>query len=105
MFVVLDSETLRSQWEVARENGAPKELLDLLASRRVIPLFPTASGYFEKEVGTTWSRHLYPAQSIDSDRVWYTTLVRADQVPHIFPPRMTTFAAFEEQQASRSQRN
>jgi CheY-like chemotaxis protein len=105
MFVVLDSETLRSQWEVARDNGGPKELLDLLASRRVIPLFPTASGYYEKEVGTAWSRHLYPAQSIDSDRVWYTTLVRAEQVPHIFPSRMTTYAAFEELQASHSQSN
>ena len=53
----------------------------------------------------TWSRHLFPAQRIDSDRVWHTTLVHADQVPHVFPSRMTTFAAFEELQASRLQTN
>ena len=105
MLVVLDRETLRSQWEVARDNGAPNELLDVLASQRVIPLFPTSSGYFEKDVGSTWPRYLYPAQRIESDRVWYTTLVLAGQVPHIFPPRLTTFATFEEQQLGRQQSN
>ena len=74
MFVVSDSESCAPSGKSHAKMVAPNELLDLLASRRVIPLFPTASGYYEKEVGTTWSRHLYPAQSIDSDRVWYTTL-------------------------------
>ena len=105
MLVVLDSESLRAQWEVARDNGAPNELLDLLASMRVVPLFPTSSGYYEKEIAGQWSRHLFPAQRIESDRVWHTTLVGAEQVPHIFPSRMTTFAAFEELQASRQQSN
>ena len=105
MMVVLDGESLRAHWEVARDNGAPKEWLELLASQRVVPFFPTTTGYYEPEVGAQWSRHLHPAQRIESDRVWHTTVVNAEQVPHVFPSRMSTFAAFEEIQANRLQSN
>lgn len=103
MLAVLESETLRAQWEVARDNGAPKELLELLASQRVVPLFPTVTGFYEREIASEWSRHLFPAQRIDANRVWHTTLVSAEQAPYVFPKKMTTFAAFEELQASRLQ--
>ena len=100
MLVVMDGDSLRAQWEVARDNGAPVELLDLVASLRTIPLFPTKSGYYEKELGAAWSRHLHPAQRVDKDGVWHTALIRAEQAPHIFPARMTTFAAFEDGQSA-----
>ena len=100
MLVVQDGEGLRAQWEVARENGAPAPLLELLASQRVLPLFATTSGYYETEVGASWSRHLFPAQRIDADGIWYTTLVRTEQAGHVFPRHLATFAAFEEAQAT-----
>ena len=99
ILAVMDGDSLRAQWEVARENGAPPELLQLLSSMRVLPLFPTASGYYEKDVAASWSGHLHPASRIDQDRIWHTALVRADQVPHIQPKGLATFAAFEEAQA------
>lgn len=105
MLVLADDETLRSQWEVARENGAPKELLEVMASRRVIPLFPTSTGYYERGMSAPWSGHLHPAQRIDGDRPWHSALVRAEQAPHIFPAGMTTFSAFEDLQAVRQQAN
>ena len=103
--VVSDGEGQRAQWEVARENGAPQQLLELLATRRVLPLFPTVSGYYEAELDASWSRHLYPAQRIDLDGIWYTTLVRPDQAAHVFPSKIATFAAFEEAQASGHQQS
>ena len=99
MLVVLDGEGLRAHWEVARDNGAPAELLEMLATQRVIPLFATASGYYEREIGAAWRGQLHPAQRIDADGVWHTALVQRAQAPHLFPARMPTFADFEEQQA------
>ena len=96
LLVAMDGDGLRAQWEVARENGAPAELLDLLVSLRTVPLFPTVSGYYENELATNWSRHLFPAQRVDKDGIWYTALVSAAQAPHAFPPRLTAFAAFED---------
>ena len=100
VYVVMDSESLRSHWEVARENGAPAELLQLLASTRIVPLFPTASGYYESELESAWSAYLHPSSRVDRDRVWHTALVPADKVQAALPPRLTTFATFEEAQAS-----
>jgi CheY-like chemotaxis protein len=100
VYLVMDAESLRAHWEVARDNGAPAALLDLLASMRAIPAFPTASGYFEKELGATWSRHLHPAQRIDTDAVWYTALLSGDQAAHIVPARLSSYAAFEDSQAA-----
>lgn len=96
VFVVMDGESLKSHWEVAKENGAPAELLQLLASTRVLPLFPTASGYYEKELAQVWSAYLHPSQRVDQDRVWHTALVPADKAQGALPARIATFAEFEE---------
>ena len=100
VLVIMDGESLRSHWEVARENGAPPELLDLLSSLRTLPVFPTVSGYYEKELSASWRGHIYPAQRVDRDGLWHTALLRAEQVAKLLPGGMTTFAAFEEAQTA-----
>jgi CheY-like chemotaxis protein len=59
LMVVETEAGMQTHYEVARDSGAPRPLLEALADRRVLPLFSHAGrdSMYDREVGGEWQRY------------------------------------------------
>jgi CheY-like chemotaxis protein len=96
LLVLRSADSMCAQHEIAKDNGAPAELVSLLEDRRIVPVFPTESGYYEPELKAVWSRHVFPSQKLDDSDDWSYTLLRPSQAGEAFPKDVVTFAEFDE---------
>jgi len=95
--VVQDGETLRSAVEIAIDQNAPGELINLLESRTIVPLFPGSEHAYQTRFAETWRNHVWPAQVIPGEPELYLSLISGgDVAPHI-ASKISTFAAFREE--------
>lgn len=76
--IVLTDEDLRAHWEVARDQDAPRELLDALERGDTVPHFGSTSDSFFRPELTNWRECLHPAQTVEGrDRYHWALLADA----------------------------
>jgi CheY-like chemotaxis protein len=80
LLLIPNDEELRAQYEIAYEQGAPQELLDLLKSGEVIPYFWQTGGHWVPEC-RDWRRFLYPATEFKGAK-WYSYAIVKDPPLH-----------------------
>lgn len=69
LLLLPSEEALLGQYEIAYEQGAPQELLDILKSNQVVPYFWENGGHYVPECNN-WRRFLYPATEFKGNK-WY----------------------------------
>jgi CheY-like chemotaxis protein len=75
LLLVLNEDALLGQNEIAYEQGAPQELLDILKSNQVIPYFWQSGGHYVPECHD-WRRFLYPATECKGNNWYYYAIVK-----------------------------
>jgi len=89
LLMVSNEEGLRSQYEIAFEQGAPQELLNVLKSGEVLPYFWKTGGYYRPD-SPAWRPFLYPATEFKGEQWQCYALIR-DPQPYrtalVFPYR------------------
>ncbi len=76
MLVVYDNERIRAHYEIAEELQAPPELLTLIAHKKVLPLFPTSTGYYDIMHFRDWEKYVYPAITVNEQNGLYMAELR-----------------------------
>lgn len=80
MMVVTES-AYREHVEIARNENAPPNLVEMMFSRSVVPYFHRSEGYFDAR-DKHWAECLYPAEAIDGEsQSFYYALI--DSAPFI----------------------
>jgi len=74
LLLVLSEDALLSQYEIAYEQGAPQELLDLLKSNQVVPYFWQNGGHYVPEC-RGWRQFLFPATELKGLKWYYYAIV------------------------------
>lgn len=75
LLLVSNDESLQSQYEIACEQGAPQEMLDVLKSCQVLPYFWKSGGYYSPECAI-WRTFLYPATEFKGRNWHYYAIVK-----------------------------
>jgi CheY-like chemotaxis protein len=75
LLIVPNEDALLGQYEIAYEQGAPKELLDALKSYQVIAYFWKTGGYYVPEC-RDWREFIYPATEFKGTQCYYYTIVK-----------------------------
>lgn len=90
LLVVLTAEDLRGQREIAADQNAPADLLEVLSDGSMVPFFHDSDGFYGPAC-EDWQRYLYPAQRVKGRTDYYCALIAE-------PPDRLPFAiiAFEE---------
>ncbi len=70
LLLIPNDDELQGEYEIAFEQGAPDELLDVLKSGRVIPYFWQTGGHWAPDC-TDWRKFLYPATEFKGESRWY----------------------------------
>lgn len=78
LLIISDEECLRSHYEIAFEQGAPQELLNLLKSNEVLPYFWQTGGYYHTEV-PAWRPFLFPATEFKGEQWHCYSLIKNPQ--------------------------
>ncbi|HEY5800979.1 MAG TPA: response regulator [Burkholderiaceae bacterium] len=75
MLLVIETETsLISHFEVARDNGAPPELLACLVQCQIVPFFYQSDGMYTQSLGGDWRAYCQPAQAWHGRQTYYWAL-------------------------------
>lgn len=73
--LVMETESnLISHFEVARDNGAPPELLSSLVQCQVVPFFHDHDGWYASPIGQDWTSYCLPAQTCRGRQTYYWAL-------------------------------
>jgi CheY-like chemotaxis protein len=91
---VAGPELIRAHIEIAELNHAPAQLIEWLRSGSVIPLFEHPHQYYEGAARATWQSRVFPASVVPGREPWRYAIVRPDQVPSLFPSRISSYRAF-----------
>ena len=59
ILLVADDDYRQASFEIAQAEHAPPELLRRLASASTVAVFPTANGFYSREIGSNWSQFLW----------------------------------------------
>jgi len=74
LLIVKTADELNSHTEIAQDQAAPAQLVELLKSKRVVPYFPHPQGEYTPEC-QDWRACLYPASSFQGrERYYYATV-------------------------------
>jgi CheY-like chemotaxis protein len=76
LMVVETEAGMQAQYEIARDSGAPRPLLEALARREVLPFFNHMGrdGMYDKAVGGSWQRYCREPQVCQGDETYYWAL-------------------------------
>jgi CheY-like chemotaxis protein len=74
LMVIETEASLISHFEVARDNGAPADLLGALVQARVVPFFYQGDGMYTQAVGADWQSYCLPAQTWRGRQTYYWAL-------------------------------
>lgn len=86
LLLIPNEDALHGQYEIAYEQGAPQELLDVLKSNQVVPYFWQTGGHYVPECHD-WRRFLFPATEFKGNKWYCYTIVNN-------PPLHKTDAVF-----------
>ncbi len=90
---VLDDQDMRGQWEIARDQDAPSELLEALASRCMVPYFWQSEGFYSPGLDD-WRAYLHPAEMLEGETRYYYAVV--DDPPEIDGGRVYAYERYLE---------
>lgn len=76
--VIYTEEDIEEHTQILQEEGAPEELYKAIASRKFVPLFPTADGFYEPGAKDT-ALNIYPAVHVQGDVNYYCAVVNNKQ--------------------------
>jgi len=81
--LISDAESAESQSAAAESQGAPGDMVRLLRTRKAHAWFPTNGGQYHPDYQSSWTRFIWPAQSLSSSSRWFYSLVdrQADEAP------------------------
>jgi CheY-like chemotaxis protein len=68
--LVCDVDAAKSQCEVAENQSAPPDMLQLLRTRRAQGWFPTQHGFYHPDFEAEWARYIWPAQLLPGSGAW-----------------------------------
>lgn len=76
LMVVETEAGMQAQYEIARDSGAPRTLLQALEQRQVLPFFDHTGGdgMYDKAVGGSWQRYCREPQVCHGDETYYWAL-------------------------------
>lgn len=75
VFAVLTERQMAEHVEVAENENAPKQLLDLLRAGLAIPFFPTNGGFYSAEFRDSWKNWTFTADMIEGKKRYYQSVV------------------------------
>ncbi len=73
--LVVDDDTLRAAIEIATEEEAPLELIELLRRGDQLSQFPTPNGFYSRSMASNWRNYIWPCTRIDGQRPWSTAVI------------------------------
>jgi CheY-like chemotaxis protein len=79
LVVVYDDSAIQAHAEIAREADAPKELVELLERRAIVPVFPNNS-YYSEQLSRSWRQNVWPNNRLDGARLWHVGVVTSGDV-------------------------
>ncbi|CAN1723286.1 Response regulator [Hyphomicrobium sp. 1Nfss2.1] len=81
--LISDTESAASQCAAAESQGAPDDMVRLLRTRRAHAWFPTNGGHYHPDYHSSWTRFIWPAQSLSASSRWCYSVVnrQADEMP------------------------
>lgn len=74
LMVIETEEGLTAHYEIAQDQGAPKELLAGLKEFRLVPFFSDTAGMYLKEIGDNWLSYCLPPQVCRGNQTYYWAL-------------------------------
>lgn len=76
LMVVETEAGMRAQYEIARDSGAPRPLLQALEQRQVLPFFHHrgGDGMYDKAIGGSWQRYCREPQVCQGEQTYYWAL-------------------------------
>jgi CheY-like chemotaxis protein len=76
LMVVETEAGMRTQYEIARDSGAPRPLLQALEQRRVLPFFDHEGrdGMYDRSIGGAWQRYCQEPQVCRGEQTYYWAL-------------------------------
>lgn len=76
LMVVETEAGMQAQYEIARDSGAPRTLLQALEQRQVLPFFNHTGrdGMYDKAVGSSWQRYCREPQVCHGEETYYWAL-------------------------------
>lgn len=74
--LISDVEAVNSQCEVAENQSAPADMLQLLRTRKAHAWFPTHEGYYHPDYEASWARYIWPAQLLPGSGAWSYSVIR-----------------------------
>lgn len=83
---------LISHFEIARDHGAPLELLTALREFRFVPFFSDTGGIYQDALSHNWASYCSPSQICRGQQNYYWSLF--DLPPHYLPNTMYSYANF-----------
>ncbi|MGH1352060.1 MAG: hypothetical protein ACRBBN_14810 [Methyloligellaceae bacterium] len=80
---------------VAEQYSAPRQLIELLETQKVLSIFPTEGGYYRSEHEKDWNEYIWPAQQITGQKAnWYISLIDNDALPDTLSGKIASYNDF-----------
>lgn len=100
LMVVATASSLGAQFEIARDQGAPAEMLAALKELRIVPFFSDSGGTCPASIGEEWLQYCLPANICRGRQDYYWACF--DLPPEYLPSPVFPYADFLQEQASAS---
>lgn len=101
LMVIETREGLTAHYEIAQDQGAPKDLLAGLKEFRLVPFFSDTAGMYLKEIGDGWLAYCLPPEVCQGHQTYYWALF--DLPPHYLHGQVYSHAEYLlDRQAERS---
>jgi CheY-like chemotaxis protein len=71
LLIIETEQGMNAHFEVARDNGAPPQLLAALRERSIVPNFSGLDGMYAPSLNKTWSTYCVPARVCRGDALYY----------------------------------
>jgi FixJ family two-component response regulator len=97
---VVDDDYLRAACEIAREEGAPPELEQVLTSGNTITLFPSANGFYTPSFVDSWQRFCWSGTRVAGRRPWWYAVIEDSREVGISIDNVFAYDAFLARRAS-----
>jgi CheY-like chemotaxis protein len=93
---VVDDDHRNAAIEIASEEDAPSELLDVLRQGNHAGLFPTANGFYSRSMASIWRSCVWPYTRVAGSQRFSVALVEEPGRLGLAPANAMTFDAFME---------
>ena len=99
ILLVVDADFQQASFEIAQAELAPTGLLRCLLDGSVIAVFPTANGFYTREMEPHWRQFIWPGRAI-ADSGWRCTVIDEPEVIRRVCRSVTSYAAYRQRRLS-----